>query len=260
VTFDTILFEAADGVATITLNRPARLNALTNTMFREIGTALDRVAANPALRCVLLTGAGRGFCAGADLAGDGIDADDDLDDALVTLYNPLVRRLQTFERPVVAAVNGVAAGAGCNLALACDIVIAGKAASFLQAFARIGLIPDAGGTYLLPRLVGRARAMGMALLAEGLPAETAAEWGLIWRCVADEALMTEAGALAAKLAQGPTRAYGLIKQAMAASLDNGLDEQLAVEARLQGEAGRSPDYAEGVAAFLEKRPARFTGR
>ena len=260
VSFQTILFACTDGVATITLNRPERLNALTNTMFRELGEALDRVAADPGLRAVLLTGAGRGFCAGADLAGDGIDADADLDDALVTLYNPTVLRLQTFERPIVCAVNGVAAGAGCNLALACDIVVAGRAASFMQAFARIGLIPDAGGTFLLPRLVGRARAMGLAMLAEGLPAETAAEWGLIWRCVEDDALMAEAGALAAKLAKGPTRAYALIKQAMAASLDNGLEEQLGVEARLQGEAGRSADYAEGVAAFLEKRPARFQGR
>ena len=260
MTFQTILFDGSDGVATITLNRPERLNALTNTMFRELGEALDRVAGGPGLRAVLLTGAGRGFCAGADLAGDGIDSDADLDAALVTLYNPMVRRLQTFKRPIVCAVNGVAAGAGCNLALACDIVVAGRAASFMQAFARIGLIPDAGGTFLLPRLVGRARALGLALLAEGLPAETAAEWGLIWRCVDDAALMDEAGALAARLAKGPTKAYALMTQAFAASLDNGLEEQLATEARLQGEAGRSADYAEGVAAFLEKRPARFQGR
>ena len=260
VTYKTILFEAVDGIATITLYRPERLNALTNTMFREIGDALDTVAADRDLRCVLLTGSGRGFCAGADLAGDGIEADDDLDDALVTLYNPLVRRLQSFERPIVCAVNGVAAGAGCNIALACDIVIAGKSASFMQAFARIGLIPDAGGTWLLPRLVGRARAMGLAMLAEGLPAETAADWGLIWRCVEDDDLMLEAGKLTAQLAKGPTRAYALMKQAFAASLENGLEEQLAVEARLQGKAGRSSDYAEGVKAFLEKRPAAFRGR
>ena len=260
MSYSTILFDGADGVATITLNRPARLNALTNTMFRELGAALDAVEADPELRAVLLTGEGRGFCAGADLAGDGIDSDSDLDAALVTLYNPTILRLQGFPKPIVCAVNGVAAGAGCNLALACDIVLGARSAQFIEVFARIGLIPDAGGTWLLPRLVGRARALGLALLADGLPAETAAAWGLIWRMVEDEALMDEARTLAGRLAKGPTRAYGLAKQAIAASFDNGLEAQLALEAELQGQAGRTEDYAEGVAAFLEKRPAVFRGR
>lgn len=260
MSYSTILFDAADGVATVTLNRPARLNALTNTMFRELLDALDRVEADEGLRVVLVTGEGRGFCAGADLAGDGIDSDSDLDAALVTLYNPTILRLQRFPKPIVCAVNGVAAGAGCNLALACDIVLGARSAQFIEVFARIGLIPDAGGTWLLPRLVGRARALGLAFLADGLPSETAAEWGLIWRMVEDEALMDEARALAQRLARGPTRAYGLTKQALAASFDNGLEAQLALEAELQGAAGRTEDYAEGVNAFLEKRPAAFRGR
>jgi len=260
LSYSTILFDGADGVAAITLNRPARLNALTNTMFRELLEALDRIEADDTLRAVLLTGTGRGFCAGADLAGDGIDTDTDLDDALVTLYNPTVLRLQRFPKPIVCAVNGVAAGAGCNLALACDIVLGARSAQFIEVFARIGLIPDAGGTWLLPRLVGRARALGLALLADGLPAETAAEWGLIWRMVEDEALMDEARALALRLASGPTRGYALTKTALAASFENGLEAQLALEAELQGVAGRTEDYAEGVNAFLEKRPAVFRGR
>jgi 2-(1,2-epoxy-1,2-dihydrophenyl)acetyl-CoA isomerase len=232
-------------------------------MHEEIAAALTEVEGDAAIRCLLITGAGRGFCAGQDLnlrrdSGDasGFDAGA----ALERYYNPLVRRLKALKKPVIAAVNGPAAGAGANLALACDIVMAARSASFLQAFCRIGLVPDSGGTWFLPRLAGSARAMGMMLLGEPLPAEKAAQWGLIWKTVDDDKLMPEARALAERLAQGPTVGLGLIKEALNRSLENGLDAQLDLERDLQRVAATSADFREGVAAFLEKRRARFTGR
>jgi 2-(1,2-epoxy-1,2-dihydrophenyl)acetyl-CoA isomerase len=210
----------------------------------------------------MLTGAGRAFCSGQDLR-ERISADGKttvLGSALETYYNPLVRKLRALPFPVVAAVNGVAAGAGANIALACDVVLAARSASFVQAFAKIGLVPDCGGTWLLPRLIGEARARALSMLADPVPAETAAAWGMIWRAVPDEALMAEAEALAARLAAGPTAALGLIKQALDESAINELEDQLDLEAELQEEAAESPDYAEGLRAFLAKRPPVFTGK
>jgi 2-(1,2-epoxy-1,2-dihydrophenyl)acetyl-CoA isomerase len=259
----TILFEVADGAATITLNRPDKLNAFNEAMHRELARALDRIEADDAIRVLLLTGAGRGFCAGQDLGdrvmGDG-DAPPDLGDTLDRLYNPLVRRICRLERPVVCAVNGVAAGAGANLALGCDLVLAARSAKFIQAFCKLGLVPDSGGTYLLPRLVGSARARGLALLGEPLSAEQAEAWGLIWRAVDDDRLMGEATALVRNLATQPTKGLGLIKRVLLASAANSLDAQLDLERDLQREAGRTDDYREGVAAFMAKRPPKFRGR
>jgi 2-(1,2-epoxy-1,2-dihydrophenyl)acetyl-CoA isomerase len=258
-----VLVGQGEGVTTLTLSRPDKLNSLNEAMHGELRAALEGCGADPGCRAVLLTGAGRAFCAGQDLGdrvmGEG-GAAPDLGDTLERFYNPLVRLLRGLEKPVVCAVNGVAAGAGANLALACDIVLAARSASFVQAFARIGLVPDAGGTYALPRLVGEARAKGLALLGEKLPAEEAAAWGLIWRCVDDADLMDEALAVARGLAQGPTRGLALTKRALNASAGNGLDAQLDLERDFQREAGRTADYAEGVRAFAEKRPARFKGR
>jgi 2-(1,2-epoxy-1,2-dihydrophenyl)acetyl-CoA isomerase len=259
----TILLQIAEGTATITLNRPDKLNAFNETMHRELAQALDRVEADAAIRAVLLTGAGGGFCAGQDLGdrmvGEG-DAPPDLGDTLERTYNPLIRRICRLERPVVCAVNGVAAGAGANLAFNCDIVLAARSAQFLEPFCRLGLVPDAGGTYILPRLVGSARARGLALLGEPLSAEQAAAWGLIWRVVDDERLMEEATALARRLATQATKGLGLIKRALVASATNSLDAQLDLERDLQREAGRTEDYREGVAAFMAKRPPAFRGR
>ncbi len=258
-----MLFERDGGVAEITLNRPDRLNAFNEAMHRELARCLETVARDPDIRAVLLTGAGRGFCAGQDL-GERVMGEEerapDLGETLETLYNPLIRRLRRLEKPVICAVNGVAAGAGANLALACDIVLAARSASFVQAFCRIGLVPDSGGTWFLPRLVGDARARALALLGEKLPAEQAAAWGLIWRAVPDEVLMEEARRLARGLAAAPTRGLALIKRALNASWGNDLDAQLDLERDLQREAGRTEDYREGVRAFLDKRPPRFRGR
>ena len=260
MTYETILFDADDGVARITLSRPDRLNALTPQMFSDLADALDRVEDDADLRCVMITGAGRGFCAGADLTARDMESETpDLEDSLVTRYNPLIMRLTGMACPVVAAVNGVAAGAGCNIALAADIVIAGRSASFMQAFVKIGLMPDAGGTWILPRLVGQARAMGLAMMGDPLPAEQAADWGLIWSCVDDEALAAEAHAVATGFAKGPTRALVDIKAAIRASTGNDLETQLALEARLQKGLGLSDDYREGVSAFRDKRAAVFQG-
>jgi 2-(1,2-epoxy-1,2-dihydrophenyl)acetyl-CoA isomerase len=260
---DDLLFERAAGVATITLNRPDKLNAFTTELHRALAAALDTVEGDETIRAVMLTGAGRGFCAGQDLAeraaiiaGGKVEGGK----ALETWYNPLVRRLRRLEKPVVCAVNGVAAGAGANIALACDIVLAARSASFIQAFCRIGLVPDAGGSYVLARLVGMARASALTLLGDKLPAEQAAAGGLIWRVVDDDALVAEATALAQHLARQPTRALALIKQALNASFANTLDEQLDLERALQIKAAATDDFREGVAAFLEKRPANFTGR
>jgi 2-(1,2-epoxy-1,2-dihydrophenyl)acetyl-CoA isomerase len=259
----TILLDVAEGVATVTLNRPDKLNAINERMHAELAAALDRIEADPAVRALLLTGAGRAFSAGQDLGdrvmGEG-DAPPDLGETLDRLYNPLIRRLRQLELPVIAAVNGVAAGAGANLALACDLVLAARSAKFIQAFSRLGLVPDSGGTYVLPRLVGPARATGLALLAEPLPAEQAAAWGLIWQVIDDDRLLDEATALARKLATQPTKGLGLIKRALNASAANTLGEQLDLERDLQREAGRTEDYREGVRAFLDKRPAAFKGR
>lgn len=257
----SILLEISHHVATVTLHRPERLNAFNEAMHTQLAQALDRIELDRAIRAVLLTGSGRAFCAGQDL-GERSSAEGELDlgDTLDRLYNPLIRRLTELERPVLCAVNGVAAGAGANLALACDIVVAARSANFIQAFCKLGLVPDAGGTFILPRLVGSARAMGLAMLGEPLPAEKAEAWGLIWRCVDDEQLMEQAGALARHLAQQPTRGLGLIKRALRASAGNSLEEQLELERDLQREAGKTEDYQEGVAAFLAKRAPVFRGR
>jgi 2-(1,2-epoxy-1,2-dihydrophenyl)acetyl-CoA isomerase len=243
----------------ITLNRPDRLNALMPEMADAMIAALDDAQADESCRAVLLTGAGRGFCAGQDLTAIVDAGPDDIAD-LLDSYHPVIEKIRELPLPVVAAVNGVAAGAGCNLALACDIVVAARSASFVQAFSRIGLVPDCGGTWFLPRLVGTARARALMMLAEPVTADIAAEWGMIWRAVDDDRLMPEAQALIERLASGPTVALGLIKQALDESGDNDLADQLDLERDLQIEAAETPDHAEGVRAFLEKRAPVFTGR
>ncbi len=255
----TILVETHAHYRLITLNRPERLNALTVEMAEALSAALDAAAADESCRALLITGAGRAFCAGQDLTAIVGIAPAEIGH-LLDHYNPLIRKLRALPMPVVCAVNGVAAGAGANFALACDIVLAGQGASFVQAFARIGLIPDCGGTWFLPRLVGMARARALAMLAEPLPAATAAQWGLIWQVVADDRLMAEGHKLAARLAAGATLGLGLTKRALDAAEANDLEHQLELERDLQEEAGASPDHAEGVRAFLEKRPPVFTGR
>lgn len=256
----TVLLTLDDGIATVTLNRPDRLNALTEAMHAELAQVLDRIELDRAIRAVLLTGAGRGFCSGQDLNDGATLERADLGDTLERFYNPLIRRLKTLERPVIAAVNGVAAGAGANLALACDIVIAADSAVFVQAFIKIGLIPDVGGTFILPRLVGHARAMGLAMLGEEITGKQAAEWGMIWRAVDDDKVMDEAKAVAKQLAAQPTVALGLIKRAIQASATNDLHQQLELERDLQRQAGKTEDFAEGVNAFLDRRPPVFKGR
>ena len=259
----SVLVSVEAGVETITLNRPEKLNALNPEMHQLLRAALERAAVQPEIRVVLLTGAGRGFCTGQDLAERDVSAGAapiDLSVSLGSHYNPLVRRLRALPKPIICAVNGIAAGAGANIALACDLVIAARSASFIQAFSKLGLVPDAGGSYFLPRLIGTARAMGLALLAEKLDAEQAVQWGLIWKVVDDQQLINEANALALKLANGPTKGYGLLKKAMYASPGNSLDAQLDLERDLQREAGYSEDYREGVTAFKEKREPRFKGK
>jgi 2-(1,2-epoxy-1,2-dihydrophenyl)acetyl-CoA isomerase len=246
-----------EGVATITMARPAVMNALNARMRQELAAALAE--AGQGARVVVLTGEGRAFCSGQDLS----DADPGAFDVERTLreeYEPMLAALAGCPVPTVAAVNGVAAGAGANLALAADIVVAAESARFVQAFTRIGLMPDAGGTWFLPRQVGLARAMGAMLLAEPVTARQAADWGMIWSCLPDDALAEGVSALARRLAGGPTLAYHAVKQALRASATNDLAAQLALEARLQGDCGRTADFREGVAAFRSKRPARFSGR
>lgn len=261
--WNTLIVEKKDGIATVTLNRPDRLNALNSELMTELGKALDEIEADAAMRCLLLTGAGRGFCSGADLASGDLNNDGgmpDLGRALHDKYHPVIRKLAAYRMPVVCAVNGPAAGAGMSLALCGDIVIAAKSATFLQAFANIGLVPDAGSTFFLPRLAGSARALGLTMLGEKLPAETAAEWGLIWKCVDDNALMEESGKVAAKFASGPTVGLAQIRKLIRQSATNGLDAQLEAEREAQVVAGRTRDFIEGVSAFLQKRPAKFSGK
>jgi 2-(1,2-epoxy-1,2-dihydrophenyl)acetyl-CoA isomerase len=259
----SILVSRDAGVLSLTLNRPDKLNALNPEMHAVLRGALEQALDDASIRAVLLTGTGRGFCAGQDLSERNVSpeaAPIDLSVSLGSNYNPLVRRLRALPKPVVCAVNGVAAGAGANIALACDIVIAARSASFVQSFAKLGLVPDSGGTYFLPRLVGTARAMGLSLLGERLSAEEAQRWGLIWKAVDDAKLADEAAAMARSLAAGPTKGYGLIKKAMYASPGNLLDAQLDLERDLQREAGFSEDYKEGVKAFMQKRPPTFKGK
>ena len=259
----SILISLEAGVQTITLNRPDKLNAFLPEMHQELRRALERARDDEAIRAVLLTGAGRAFCAGQDLSTRKVEpgaAPIDLSVSLGSYYNPLVRRMRELPKPIIAAVNGVAAGAGANLALACDIVLAARSASFVESFARLGLVPDSGGTYFLPRLVGMARAMGLSLLGERLSAEDAERWGLIWKMVEDAELMPQANALAAELAAGPTKGFGLVKKALYASAGNSLDAQLDLERDLQRDAGFSEDYREGVAAFMAKRAPQFKGK
>lgn len=261
--FETIDFEMSAGVARLKLNRPDRLNAFIVQMHMEIRQVLDHLESEAALRVLLITGAGRGFCAGQDLRERKLEAGTlpaDLSEALERRWNPLVRRLTRLPAPVVCAVNGVAAGAGANLALACDLVIAARSASFIQSFVAIGLAPDAGGTWMLPRLAGQARAMGLALTGEPLPAETAAQWGLIWKAVDDDRFAEEVEVLVARLASAPPLSLTSIKRAMRASGTATLDQQLDLERDLQKQLGFSEDYAEGVRAFIEKRKPVFAGR
>ncbi len=262
MSYEQIRYETSGGVARITLNRPDRLNSFTAHMHREFREALARASDGEA-RVLLLTGEGRGFCAGQDLSDRAVapgEAPVDLGASVEENYKPLVLTLRSLPFPVVCAVNGVAAGAGANIALACDIVIAARSASFIQAFCKIGLVPDSGGTFFLPRLVGTARAMGLALLGDKLSAEQAEGWGLIWKCVDDADLASTTEALLAQLAQAPTRGLAAIKRALYASSANTLEQQLDLERDVQRDLGYSADYREGVAAFLAKRPPQFTGR
>ena len=258
-----ILFERQDGVARLVLNRPDVLNSFNRAMARELCSALATIAADPMLRAVLLTGAGRAFCAGQDLAEASPRSDGtlpDLGEFVRDGYNPIVRAIRHLEKPVVCAVNGVAAGAGANLALACDIVIASREASFIQSFAKIGVIPDSGGTFLLPRIVGLQRASALAMLAEKITAPQALEWGMVYRVVDAASLGDEALAVATYLSTQPTRGLGLIKRGFNRSLGIDLDAQLDYEEALQREAGQTADYAEGVRAFLAKRKPKFEGK
>jgi 2-(1,2-epoxy-1,2-dihydrophenyl)acetyl-CoA isomerase len=258
---DPVLVSLDAGVLRVTLNRPDKLNGFTAAMHEGLGAAMTRAESEPAVRCVLITGAGRGFCSGQDLGERDMSRTDlDLGAGLDARYNPLVRRMRALEKPIVCAVNGVAAGAGANFALACDLVIAARSASFIQAFVKIGLVPDCGGSFFLPRLAGMQRAMALAMTGDRLSAEDAERWGIIWKCVDDAALAAEADKLCRSLAAGPTRALGLIKKAMYASSGNSLAAQLDLERDLQREVGKGKDYREGVAAFMEKRKPNFTGQ
>jgi 2-(1,2-epoxy-1,2-dihydrophenyl)acetyl-CoA isomerase len=256
-----VLLEALnEGVLTLTLNRPDRMNAFNVALHEALALAVRRAATDAECRVVLLTGAGKGFSAGQDLSDRAVAPSSgrpDLGESLEKRYNPLVRALRALPKPIVCAVNGAAAGAGANIALACDIVIAAKSARFLQAFARIGLVPDSGGTWTLPRLVGEARARALMMLADPVGAEQAEAWGMIYRAVDDDQLMGVAHEIAMRLAAGPTHAYGLMKRAFLASASNSLDAQLDLERDLQREAGAADEYIEGVSAFLEKRPVNF---
>ena len=260
--YENILFEIDSGVAVLTLNRPDKLNSFTAAMHLEVRDALALVERDSSVRVLVLTGAGRGFCAGQDLSDRAVGPGEqgvDLGHSVETFYAPLVLALRALPMPVICAVNGVAAGAGANLALACDIVLAARSASFVEVFCKLGLIPDTGGTWHLPRLVGQARAMGMAMLGEKIMAETAENWGLIWKCLPDAALMQDTMAMARQLAVAPTKGLAFTKRAFQASYANTLPEQLKLEGDMMRELGYSHDYREGVAAFTEKRTPHFKG-
>lgn len=262
MSYETIEFSIEDGVAVLKLNRPNSLNSFNAQMHTEVRNALKEVKKDANVRCLLLTGNGRGFCAGQDLSDRNVAPGAEmpnLGESIEKNYSPLLRTLRALEMPVICAVNGVAAGAGANIAFACDIVLAAKSASFIQAFCKIGLIPDCGGTWSLPRLVGPARAMALSMLGDKISAEQAADWGMIWKAVDDEALQDEAMKMAQHFATQPTKGLALIKRAIQASATNTFDEQLDLERDLQTLAGRTDDYREGVAAFMEKRQPQFKG-
>lgn len=262
MTYEATLFEMQEGVARITLNRPAKLNSFNLRMHEELQQALGEIEQNEALRVVVLTGAGRGFCAGQDLSDRVVGTREpvDLGASIQKYYAPLVRRIRALPVPVIAAVNGIAAGAGANLAFACDIVIAARSASFIESFCKLGLIPDTGGTYFLPRLAGTARAMGMAMFGEKISADQAADWGLIWRAVDDAAFSHYLDSIVSQLKNAPTKGLARIKQAIYRSARHSLDEQLDLERDFMRELGGTDDFREGVGAFLEKRAPHFTGR
>ena len=261
--YENILFEINDGIAQLTLNRPDKLNSFTQAMHDEVRHAVHKVGTDKSVRVLILTGAGRGFCAGQDLSDRAVEPGAravDLGDSVEKNYAPLVLALRGLPMPVICAVNGVAAGAGANLALACDIVLAAKSASFVEVFCKLGLIPDTGGTYFLPRLIGSARAMGLTMLGEKLSAEKAEAWGLIWKSVPDEELAAETMAMARHFATAPTKGLAFTKQALYASPHNTLQQQLTLECGMMSELGRTEDYREGVAAFMEKRAPQFQGK
>ena len=258
-----ILSEVEQGVMTITLNRPDRLNSFHDVMHQQLADCLKQAERDDTIRCLLITGAGRGFCAGQDLNDRNVDPSGpapDLGMSVERFYNPLVRRLAALPKPVICAVNGVAAGAGATLAMGCDIVLAARSAKFVMAFSKLGLVPDCGGSWVLPRVAGRARAVGLLMLGDNLSAEQAAQWGMIWQVVDDAELKDTALTMARRFATQPTSGLGLIKKALQLSETNTLDQQLELERDYQRMAGRSDDYREGVSAFLGKRPPQFSGK